>query len=296
MRTIWVLENIKKDFNFYQRFNILNLISSVSLWKKFHPNDHLELYCDKMTYDLLAYMDVLNLWNSVYGDNFKDIKINKSVFWAASKIEILNTIQEPVTIIDNDWLPFQNFDTERSLSDVVYSYDENGIDYYLTERHEFVTSLKNTKLFTMTHEAANVSFLSFNNTEILKKYTDLSIQLMKEWSDMKIKDNRLIIYAEQKILKQLLIKENVSHRPLVKNIWLCKADDWSKNLSENGFWLNTELWNKFKHYGPTKRKYKDNKPGYDYNKELEFMYNSINSTRLIDIDMLKNKIKIINNL
>jgi|GEM_PF-3188509 len=297
-RTIWVLENIKKDFNFYQRFNILNLLSSVSLWRKYHPEDCLELYCDYMTYYLLQYLDVLELWDQVHPQEFIDPKIDKSIFWAASKLEILSQIEEPVTVVDNDWLAFKNFDEIRSSADVVYSHNENGIDYYLNDTNPLITSLKKTELsgmFPMTQEAANVSFLSFNNLDLMKKYSALAMQLMEEWTEMGIKDNRLIIYAEQKLLKQLIRTENASSKALVKNIWLCRAYNWSNSMSENGEWMNTEIWDKFKHYGPTKRYFKDEKEGYDYDKEIDFMFNCVRSLKesAINISLLKERLKII---
>lgn len=301
MKTIWVLENIQEDFNFYQRFNVLNLIASTSLWRKWHPIDYTELYCDVITHDLIKYLEVEDLWNSI-NDTKLDKKqtIDKRVFWAASKLEILNSIDTPVTIIDNDWLPFKNFDKERSSAEVVYSHDENGNDYYLADNEWYLTELKKTPivrdLFPTTQEAINVSFLTFNNPKITKAYSNLSIQLMEEWTDMQIKDNRLIIYAEQKLLKQLLKKYKVHHIPLIKDIWACRQNEWSDSQNNSGIWSASETWHNFKHYGPDKRKYKDNIPGFEYEREIRFLYNSIGASRRIDVEKLKQKIKIIQNV
>lgn len=301
MKTIWVLENIRKDFDFYQRFNLLNLIASTALWRKWHPNDTTELYCDLGTYQLLNYFQVLDLWDKVdYSILSKESKIDKNCMWAASKLEVLATIQEPVTIADNDWLAFGNFDNIRNLSDVVYSHDENGDDYYLADHEWYLTDLKHTPiketLFPTTQQAANVSFLTFNNTDILSKYANMSVDLMTEWTEMGIKDNRLIIYAEQKLLKQMLMKNNISHSPLIKDIWNCKENKWSTDFNESGIWNSTEIWSKFKHYGPDKRKYKDNEPGFEYEREVRFLYNAIGSSKRVDVELLKNKIKVIPNV
>lgn len=301
MKTIWVLENIRKDFNFYQRFNLLNLIASTALWRKWHPNDNTKLYCDLGTYQLLNYFEVLDLWDEVdYSILSKESKIDKDCMWAASKLEVLATIHEPVTIVDNDWLAFQNFETVRTLSDVVYSHDENGDDYYLADHEWYLTDLKHTPiketLFPTSQQAANVSFLTFNNTDILSAYANMSVDLMTEWTEMGIKDNRLIIYAEQKLLKQMLLKNNISHSTLIKDIWYCKENKWSDIFNEAGVWNSTEIWNKFKHYGPDKRKYKDNQSGFEYEREVRFLYNAIGSSKRVNIELLKNKIKVIQNV
>lgn len=301
MKTIWVLENIRKDFGFYQRFNLLNLIASTALWRKWHPNDETTLYCDLGTYQLLNHFGVLDLWDSIdYSILSKESKIDKSTMWAASKLEVLATIKEPVTIVDNDWLAFQNFDELRTKSDVVYSHDENGDDYYLTDTEWYLTDLKHTQiketLFPTTQQAANVSFLTFNNTDILSAYANTSVDLMTEWTEMGIQDNRLIIYAEQKLLKQMLLKNNILHSPLIKDIWYCKEDKWSIDINELGEWNASEIWSKFKHYGPDKRKYKDNEPGFEYEREVRFLYNAIGSSKRVDVEALKNKIKVIQNV
>jgi hypothetical protein len=301
MKTIWVLENIQEDFGFYQRFNILNLVASVSLWRKWHPTDTALLYCDQITYDLIKYLEIEDLWDLIDTSILsREQTIDKRVFWAGSKLEILNSITGPVTIIDNDWLAFKNFDEERSKADVVYSHDENGIDYYLEDHEWYLTELKKTRiikeLFPTTQEAINVSFLTFNAPIVTKLYASSSVQLMEEWTEMQIKDNRLIIYAEQKLLKQLLRKYNVSHAPLIKDIWLCKEDGWGEEKNQIGSYAATETWDKFKHYGPDKRKYKDDLPGFEYEREVRFLYNCIGASKRVNVENLKEKIKIIQNV
>lgn len=301
MKTIWVLENIRKDFDFYQRFNMLNLIASTSLWRKQHPNDSTALYCDLGTYQLLNYFEVLDLWDEVnYEILSRPSKIDKNTMWAASKLEVLTLFNEPVTIVDNDWLVFQKMDELRNRADVVYSHDENGEDYYLADTEWYLTDLKKTPIretiFPTTQQAINVSFLTFNNVEIMRTYANMSVDLMTEWTEMGIKDNRLIIYAEQKLLKQLVLKNNVHHMPLIKDIWLCRQDNWCDEKNENGVWDAKDIWNKFKHYGPDKRKYKDNLPGFEYEREIRFLYNAIGSSKRVDVEKLKNKIKVIQNV
>ena len=293
-KSIWVLENIKGDFSFFQKFNLLCLFASVSLWRKFHPQHHTTLYCDLMTKALLEELGVLDLWHDVdWRLLSKPSGINKKVFWAGSKPQILSELKEPVSIVDNDWIPFRSFEKEMQMAPVVYSHDEDGSRYYLNDKDWYVTMLEKTKLWSMNDMACNVSFLTFNDYEIQKQYADLSVQLMKEWSDLKIEDNRLIIFAEQKILKQILLRDNVEHMPLFKEVWSCRGEGWlpkSYGINEHGaIHFRDELKN-FKHYGVNKRKYKDNMRGYEYQPEVDFLYRCIRTCDVIDVKELELKL------
>ena len=101
MKIIWVLDNIKGDKSFYSKLHILILIASVRLWKKFYPNDNCVLYCDELTRDTLNTIEVLHLWNSI--ELFKPTrKINREIFWASAKLEVLALQTEPCILVDND--------------------------------------------------------------------------------------------------------------------------------------------------------------------------------------------------
>ncbi len=286
-KSIWVLENIKGDFSFFQKFNLLCLFASVSLWRKYHPNHYTVLYCDLMTKGLLQELGVLELWHEVDWKLLsKPSGINKNVFWAGCKPQILSELKEPVSIVDNDWLPFRSFEKEMQMSPVVYSHDEDGSKYYLNDRDWYVTMLEKTKLWPMNDFACNVSFLTFNDYEIQKEYADLSVSLMREWSDLKIEDNRLIIFAEQKILKQILLRDNIEHTPLFKEIWYCRGEWWHQadlyGINEHGVINFKDELKNFKHYGTFKRKYKDNWKGYEYKPEVDFLYRCIDAGGIKD--------------
>jgi hypothetical protein len=51
-----------------------------------------------------------------------------------------------------------------------------------------------------------------------------------------------------------------------------------------------------KHYGVDKSRFKLRKEGFDYDKEIEFIYRCIKSTKLIDVEYLQEKIKVIQNV
>ena len=51
MTVKWVYENVTGFDAFYSKLNIVLLITSLCLWKKYHPRHTTVLYVDKSTYD-----------------------------------------------------------------------------------------------------------------------------------------------------------------------------------------------------------------------------------------------------
>jgi len=106
LKIIWVLENIKDNqnsFDYYtnSKLNVLLLLASVNLWRKNHPEDTCVLYADDITIDALNKLKVLDFWHQVLPIP-NPRKINKSVFWASSKLQVLASVKEHVIIMDND--------------------------------------------------------------------------------------------------------------------------------------------------------------------------------------------------
>ena len=89
MEIIWVLENVTKENQFYNKLRILLLVASVSLWKKYHPNHTLVLYGDKLTLNTLDTLNTLHLWNSIRKLN-SNVNIRKNSFWSTCKTEIIS--------------------------------------------------------------------------------------------------------------------------------------------------------------------------------------------------------------
>ena len=93
LKVIWVLENIKEDFSFYGKFNILLLLASVKLWKKHYPEDRCYLYCDKLTEAVLYKANALDFFD-VVEQYTHDREIDRNVFWAANKVAVLGKQEE----------------------------------------------------------------------------------------------------------------------------------------------------------------------------------------------------------
>jgi len=109
MEVIWVIENVLKTQEFYNRRRTSLLIASISLWKKYHPNHFTVLYCDKETYKVLNNLNVLHLWHDVRDLSYPE-KINRKVFWSSCKTKIISETKIPLCVVDHDFLIFTNID------------------------------------------------------------------------------------------------------------------------------------------------------------------------------------------
>ena len=84
------------------------MFASVIQWKKHHPDHICELHADTLTLGLFKRLNVTSLWDNVNLVG-KNKAIDKSVFWASSKLQTLRNVKEPVVIMDNDFIVYSSF-------------------------------------------------------------------------------------------------------------------------------------------------------------------------------------------
>ena len=140
MKTIWVLENIKGNSTFYNKFDLLMMLTSVIQWKKHHPSFTCELHADSLTLDLFEKLGVLTLWDSIETVK-KNSVINKSIFWASSKLQTLRFVKEPVIIMDNDFIVYNSL--SKFIKDKpIVAHNEDGKGYYINSSDFYVKKIK----------------------------------------------------------------------------------------------------------------------------------------------------------
>ena len=289
MKIIWVLENIKKNYNtkdYYinSKLNVLMLLASVHLWKKNHKDDTCVLYGDDLTIDTLNKLKVLDFWDEV-----KPLptprKINRDVFWAASKVEVLAEQTEPIIILDNDthvYKPIKHLLDPNKVYVCNYEigkgYYPSGIDKYV-QQLSYKARWKNTSL--------NVSFLHLPDPAFTRNYAEISLQMMEEFTSMKAPNPQYLIFAEQLLLSHLLEKEKVEHQSLISTYWDCAEWQWGEDHTE-GIWpyYGSEMY--FKHYGPLKGWIRDSRADQNYEREIAHLMNCINLPNL-NLSIIPNK-------
>tara|TARA_E500000318_G_scaffold112057_1_gene133747 strand:+ start:3703 stop:4557 length:855 start_codon:yes stop_codon:yes gene_type:complete len=284
MKVIWVLENIKKNFYFYSKFNTALLLASVKLWKKNNPQDKCVLYCDKLTKDLLFTLKVNNYWDEIIEYKSKR-NINTEVFWASCKVEVLSQQTEPVILLDNDTLVYKNIYPYLDLNKVYVSNLEIGKGYYPTSINSYVQKLSYKPRWKT--ESVNVSFLYLPDPKFTKQYSELSLKLMEEFTKMNAPNPQYLIFAEQLLLKHLLEKNSVKYSSIISTYWDCKKWKWGDN-HENGVWDINSSGLFYKHYGPLKDIIKGNGGGYNYKVEYNSLLNCINDKQL-NLETILNK-------
>ena len=209
MKTIWVLENIRRSHKFFlPEIELLCLIASISNWKKLYPSTDTHLYCDSSVFEYLDKIEILDLWDNIHTEelNSKD-SIDRKPFWAASKIKIIKNIESPFIIMDCDlYFKKKSMDLELLKDfDIVTNQIEDGLGYYPTKKDPIIKDMKDPFKYKSGH-AFNVAFLYIGDEKIRKEYTDLSYSWMEELS---IKNSGTVnlngkhmIFCEQKMLKE----------------------------------------------------------------------------------------------
>ena len=295
METIWVLENVKNNKSFYSKLELLILVASICLWKKHHPTHKTVFYCDEMTNNTLQDLGVLELWDEVRHLSYPE-KINREVFWSSCKTKIISKTEIPLIIVDHDFLVFKNLDNFFD-DKVLFTYHERANNWYPKENSKPNRSLSQPVEF-VNDFAANVSLLHLPNPKFAREYATRTLQNHIEFSDMFIEDlsANYMILSEQLMLKQMLSKDGIPHVSLGKNVWDCNEVGYTKEEINEGILSFKEISLYCKHYGVDKTRFKENQKGFDYNSEIEFIYRCIKSSKLVDVEQLQEKIKVIKNV
>ena len=286
MKIIWVLENVKKDNSFYDEFKIVLLLASVTLWKRYHPNHTTFLYCDKLTEKYLSNLGVLKLWDHIKNLSYPE-KIQRKYFWSSCKTKVISETTEPLVVVDHDFLIFTNID-EHLKDKVLYSYNEISYPWYPSKHDKWCHQLSDP-VDIVVDLSANLSLLYLPNPNFAKKYAKRTLKNHVEFAameDFEIVDASYMIFSEQIMLKQMLVKENIPHKTLVSNVYDNSKFMFSDVVNMYGIWNREEISLYYRHYGFEKRKFK----GEKLKSEIEYLYRCINSSKKLDIKLLKSKI------
>lgn len=282
MKAIWVLENIREHRSFYSKFDLLMMFTSVIQWKKHHPDMVCELHADKLTQEFFTQLGALPLWHSVK-EIGKNKAIDKNVFWASAKLQALRNIDEPVVIMDNDFIVYQSF--EKFLkNEVVVGHDEDGTEYYPKALDPYVRKARHI-INRPELKAVNCCFLYLPDHKFTQHYSQLSIQLMEEFTKMKVPNSKYLIYAEQLLLKHLLTIHNVPYKPLLDTLYDSKLNKFTVKTAK-GLIRLSDAPRYFRHYWMEKPKIHKNKDGYSYDEEVRQLENVVKNHILLDWSML----------
>lgn len=257
------------------------MFASVIQWKKHHPDFYCELHADETTMFLFKRLGVLELW-----DKFKLVgknkAIDKSVFWASSKLQALRYVEEPIIIMDNDFIVYRSF--HSFLQDIpVVAHEEDGKDYYLNPLDGYIKQVKHI-INRPKLKAINCSFLYLPDYKFTQSYAKFSLDLMTEFTKIKVPSSKYLIYAEQLVLKHLLDKYKIKYDTLIDKVYRCVDETFS--IPSTGLVKFEEAYKYFRHYWKDKPKIKNSSDGFSYKDEIEQLDNIVKNRILIDWSIL----------
>lgn len=282
MKAYWVLENIKGHSSFYNKLDILLLISSVRLWKKHHPNIPACLSIDKLTYELLHTTNSIYLWDEV--DILpKNSFIDKAVFWASAKLEKLRYVKGPSIIMDHDFLVYQNI-SKYFKEKPFFAYEENGENYYDTSWNQYINNAKHI-INRPKPYAINCCFSYYPDSSFVNHYANLSLELMEFFTKEKVPNSRFLIFAEQLLLKHLLDANKIDYDTLLNQRWNAKGKFYETNDKGHVSFEQSNLI--YRHYWMDKPLIKKNEKGFSLEGEVTILNNILKGTE-VNLDYINN--------
>lgn len=187
-------------------FEILTTILSALKWRE--KNGNIKMVTDSIGAQYYKKTGLDVIWNSV--ENILDnVDVNSNVFWAAGKIFALKEQNAPVAMIDTDFIVWEKIDEEK-LADVSVIHFENLYpDVYPPKEFFHMDNYEFDIDFDWNIKACNTAFCVIKNEQLLRYYTDKSIEFMRHTSEQ---NDRLayMVFAEQRMLPMCAKKLNMS--------------------------------------------------------------------------------------
>ena len=115
----------------------------------------------------------------------------------------------------------------------------------------------------------------------------MSIQLMEEFTTLKVPDSNYLLYAEQLLLKHLLDIKGIEYETLVDEIWMVKEGRFEEEKTDRGIipFEEQHMW--FRHYWMDKPFIKLNQHGFSLKKELQELKNILAKDKKIQLKNFK---------
>jgi hypothetical protein len=258
MNVYWCAEHMSFHSNLEKAF----LYTSILTWKHFYPNDITNLYCDTESKQIIEEIGIINLWDNVNTEvlDKKQYDFDQNAFWASSKLKVINEIKAPFVIIDLDLFIKNKFiPDEYWQNDVVGNFMEITTNHYPEPRK--IKKYMDLPDFDWDDNAVNVAFLYINNEQLRTEYAQTAL----DWMSVMTKDGGQInglnmVFCEQKLLWQLIKRQNLNHRFLFNQTLICHKDEWIDN--NLGIFPKIEEYKYATHFGPDKRRAFDESNGY----------------------------------
>ena len=209
MNAVHSFKTIKSDNAFYMEdFEVMIMIMSALSWRRL--NGKIKLYADdefaKYVYD----NNLDFLW-----DNGIDLKIlsepreniNRKIFWAASKMDVINDMKENEVHMDIDFVAWEKMDDVLNGDfDLIVSHFEDVNEFKCYIDKEILVPPKDyvfNKNFDWNFPAINTSFIMFKNKTAKDIFCKECIRYMEN-NNTELPDSAQMVFAEQRLTAMAL--------------------------------------------------------------------------------------------
>ena len=209
MNAVHSYRTIKSDSAFYMEdFEVMVMIMSALSWRRL--NGKIKLYADEVFAKYVYDNNLDFLW-----DNGIDLKvlsepitnINSKIFWAASKMDVINDMKENEVHMDIDFAAWSNLDDEFNEEfDVIVSHFEPVNDFTCYIDKELLVPPKGyvfNKNLDWNFPAINTSFIMFKNKEAKDIFCKECVRYMEN-NDTDIPNDVQMVFAEQRLTAMAL--------------------------------------------------------------------------------------------
>jgi hypothetical protein len=258
MNVYWVLENSKKLDPFYlSPLELKCMENSIKNWKKFYPETTTHIYCDATTKPYLESNNLLNLWDVVNTEVLsKPDEINRTIFWTASKLKVMNEIKAPFIMMDIDFLVLTN---KLKLGELQYftfvgTQAESNKMYADPNKMPYSGLIQMFDILWNNDHVMNMSFMYVRDEDIRKEFTYVS----RLWEEILTYSFRHtphstaeMTFVEQSLLTQLCTNTGLRIASLTKE--LHESEKPYFNYPPNWTDLGLRYRQDFHHLGDNKR-------------------------------------------
>lgn len=258
MNVYWVLENSKKLDPFYlSPLELKCMENSIKNWKKFYPNTVTHIYCDETTKPYLESNNLLQLWEVVNIEVLsRQDDINRTIFWTAAKLKVMNEIQAPFIMMDIDFLMLND---KLKLNELQYftfvgTQAESNKMYADPNKMPYSGLIEMFDILWNNDHVMNMSFMFVRDEEIRKEFTLVS----RLWEEVltysfrhKKHSTAEMTFVEQSLLTQLCTNTGLRIASLTNELHLSEQSYF--NYPPNWTDLGLKYRQDFHHLGDNKR-------------------------------------------
>lgn len=215
---------------FFEDYETIVTYLSVLNWKKY--NGKIKLYTNKLGFENFEKLKMTHLWDEIdvtlLEQQDQKYNINSQIFWAACKLQVIQEINEPFTVLDLDLY------VEKNLTEAGFFTQQLGILHFEDSSlsYPFPYTMPTPNNFSFPKEwdwssyAINAAMVYFGDLDFKNRYAEMSLNYMHNNNGKYIMDklNARMIFAEQRILGEMVYQEKIKYVNIIDGLFYPRHD------------------------------------------------------------------------